>query len=330
MDFRTKIDISQSNIDVNHKDQLMIFGSCFAENIGELLKQNKFSININPFGILYNPESIRQAIEIVISEKQFTGDDLFQHGGLYNSFYHHSRFSNQDRDQCIHQINENIKQAHDDLSQTKILFITFGTSYVYQLKETGLIVGNCHKIPANKFDRYKLKTEQITSEWDILIKKLKSVSPDIQTIFTVSPIRHFKDGAHENQLSKSTLLLAVDELCSVNTNTSYFPSYEIVLDELRDYRFYNDDMIHPNNTAIKYIWEKFGETYFSDSTRQIINEWKKLQTAIQHRPFNPNTDEHKHFLKQTLLRLKSFKNKYPYICCCKEEESLAHQTNPID
>lgn len=318
MDFRTRIEIPPSLFPISHKDKILMIGSCFTENIGTILAQNKFNINLNPFGILYNPESIYQALKILIEKKQFRDEDIFQFNGLYHSFYHHSRFSDRDKEKCLQNINAGIQEASHDLRNANILFITFGTSYIYRFVESGMIVGNCHKLPATQFDRSRLNTDQIVEVWNGLISDIKSINPKLKIIFTVSPIRHLKDGAHENQLSKSTLLLAVNELCSTN-NATYFPSYEIVLDELRDYRFYNEDMIHPNNVAIKYIWNRFGETYFSSATIQIMQEWAKIQAAIEHRPFNTDGDEYKRFLGQTLLKLETFSSKYPYICCSSEK-----------
>lgn len=185
-----------------------------------------------------------------------------------------------------------------------------------------MVVGNCHKLPASDFDRYRLSVDDIAGDWESLIGELKQINPALQIIFTVSPIRHMKDGAHENQLSKSVLLLAIDKLREKTDGLHYFPSYEIVLDELRDYRFYNDDMTHPNTMAIKYIWERFSDTYFSAEAHPVMEEWNKIYLALNHRPFNAETDEYKHFLRQTLLKIKAFNEKYPYICCSAEASEL--------
>ena len=198
-----------------------------------------------------------------------------------------------------------------------MLFITFGTAYVFRHIELDLVVSNCHKSPATTFSRYRLRVEQIVDCWSALIYRMKEINPNLKIIFTVSPIRHLRDGAHANQLSKATLLLAVEELNRLS-DCSYFPSYEIVLDELRDYRFYNEDMVHPNEMSLKYIWKRFSETYFSPNTISIIAEWNKLHTAINHRPINEKGEEYKRFLVQTLLKLKAFAQKYPYICCRDE------------
>lgn len=318
MNFRTKIDIPVPGFNIDHQDTIIMMGSCFAESIGKELENAKFNINVNPFGVLYNPQSISRALGILKEERLFSGDDVFEYDGLFHSYYHHSRFSDDNITRCLEKINGSIKMASSQLKNADILFITFGTAYVYKLKDQDMIVGNCHKLPADKFERYRLDTEAIVKTWMDTIKELRTINPRLKLIFTVSPIRHLKDGAHENQLSKSTLLLAIDRLCKMHEYVSYFPSYEIVLDELRDYRFYDEDMIHPNNTAIKYIWEQIRKTYFSPRTDSIINEWCKLSAAITHRPFNIQGEKHKHFLKQTLLKIEDFQRKYPYIYCEKE------------
>lgn len=325
MDFRTIIDIPVSDFKIDHESQISMFGSCFIENIGSEMIAARFCADINPFGVLYNPLSISQAIKILLDEKEFEKKDIFEHQGLYHSFYYHSRFSDSDAGIFLDNINKARATSSLHLTKADILLITFGTAFAYTHKEQNIIVGNCHKLPQTVFDRKRIGVESIVEEWDNIIYRLKEVNPDVQIIFTVSPIRHMKDGAHENQLSKATLLLAINELTEKHGNTSYFPSYEIVLDELRDYRFYADDMVHPSLIAVKYIWDRFSETYFTEKTKQIINEWKKIQLAINHRPFNAETSEHKLFLKQTLLKLEAFRNKYPYIYCEKEISDLKNK-----
>lgn len=302
-----------------------MLGSCFIENIGKLLTDNKFDVNLNPFGVLYNPQSLSQAIRLLIENRKFTDKDIFEYKGLYHSFYHHGSFSSIDKVNCLTGINKQLEKASGDLLQADVLFVTFGTAYVFKSKEIDMVVGNCHKLPASYFDRYRLNVDEITDDWEELIKKLRQFNPKLKILFTVSPIRHLKDGAHDNQLSKSTLLLAIDKLQQSVSDTYYFPSYEIVLDELRDYRFYNDDMVHPNDTAIKYIWERFAEIYLSTESISIINEWRKIFLALNHRPLNEQSEEYKLFLRQTLLKLKAFNEKYPYICCSNEISCLENK-----
>lgn len=322
MEFRTKINITPSNISISHQDKMMAMGSCFSEHIGQLLMDNKFKINSNPFGILYNPTSISQALRRVAEGNLFSEKEIFFHNGLYHSFWHHGDFSSVNKDACLNSINNSLKKASSDLREANFLLITFGTSYVFHSKEWDMVVGNCHKLPASTFDRYRLDVQSIVLDWKNLIENLKEVNPNLHIIFTVSPIRHLKDGAHDNQLSKGVLLLAIDELMKENANTHYFPSYEIVLDDLRDYRFYNEDMTHPSSLAIRYIWERFSETYFDKQTIQVNKEWSKISNALNHRPINSESEDYKLFLKQTLLKLKAFNEKYPYICSNEEINSL--------
>lgn len=322
MEFRSKINIPPSNISISHKEHLLAFGSCFSENIGRLLSENKFDINSNPFGILYNPKSISQALNRIIEGKAFSENEIICHNDLYHSLWHHGDFSSVDKLICINRINNSFASATNSIKRANILIITFGTAYVFHAKDLNMIVGNCHKLPASSFNRYRLDIHSIVEDWNILISRLREINPNLKIIFTVSPIRHLKDGAHDNQLSKSILLLAIDQLIRDNEETSYFPSYEIVLDELRDYRFYNEDMTHPTPFAIKYIWQRFSETFFDEDTSQIIKEWAKINNALNHRAINADSLEHKDFLKQTLLKLQVFNKKYPYICCKKEITKL--------
>lgn len=318
MEFRKKIDIPKPDFEIGHQSRLMLFGSCFAENIGQYFTDNKFRADVNPFGVLYNPSSIHQAIEILLREKDFTEKDVFEHQGLYHTFFHHSEFSDTDKDVFLQNINQKRIQATNSLRQADILLITFGTSYVFRHIEKGQIVANCHKLRASAFEHYRLSVDNIAESWSGLIEELREVNPSLKILFTLSPIRHWKDGAHNNQLSKATLLLAIDELAGRYNNLYYFPSYEIVLDELRDYRFYAEDMLHLNKTAIEYIWEVFSDTCFGAETRQICKEWQAIRKAIEHRPFNPDTKDHKQFLMQTLLKINELQRKYPYFDVEKE------------
>lgn len=330
MEFTTRITINKQDFVISHKSKLMVLGSCFAENIGNILSDNKFDINLNPFGIVYNPQSLQQSLEILLREEKINQEDLFKNEGVYHSFHFHGRFSDADSEQALSKMNNSVSEAAQVLKNADFLILTLGTSYIYKLKSTQSVVINCHKLPGNLFSRNILSVEQITKSWSELLKMLHDLNPKMKVIFTVSPIRHLRDGAHQNQLSKSVLLLAVEELCIRFSFCSYFPSYEIVLDELRDYRFYADDMVHPNQIAINYLWERFSETYFNEETIRINNEWTKIQSALRHRPINSDSKEHKHFLKQTFLKLKLFQEKYSYIYCYKEIAELEEKIKSIE
>lgn len=321
--FRTTFVIPKNQL-ISFNTHLLSLGSCFSENIGSKLEYYKFPININPFGILYNPESIAQSIEILIDKKEFTINDLFEENGVYNSFYHHSRLSHTDPNVCLNQINKAINEASDHLRTCKVLLITFGTAWVYELKRNNQIVSNCHKVPAKEFNRFKLSTHQIIDRYKELVGKLRSLNPELKILFTVSPVRHLKDGAAENQLSKATLIMAVHQLVKELTGASYFPSYEIMMDDLRDYRFYNEDMIHPSPVAVDYIWEKFCKAVINEDSQKLMPEIAKINQAINHRPFNPETEAHQKFLKSTMVKMEVLEKKLK-INYSREKETLQKQ-----
>ena len=243
-----------------------------------------FSVDLNPFGIAYNPFSLSRNLNRLLDGKPYGADELFKDNDLYHSFSHHSRFSGTDPDEVLEKINSRLKQSFDFLRTADLLIVTFGTAFVYRLESTGSVVSNCHKLPAKFFSYKRLTIEEIVREWDDLIVRLKAIYPRLRILFTVSPIRHWKDGAHGNQLSKSILLLSVDELLERHSQCSYFPAYEIVLDELRDYRFYSEDMIHPSSQAVDYVWEKFTAAWMADETVKKVQMVEKVRRAMNHVP----------------------------------------------
>lgn len=311
--FRTEIKLEKSDFRISHIDKLMFIGSCFTENIGKKLENFKFNIDINPFGILYNPISVKSGLDILLSGKDFTEKDIFYKNELWNSFYHHSRFSHFDKNIALDQINQRINQSKEFITTADYLFITFGTAWVYLYNKTNKIVSNCHKIPAKEFTRKRLSVHEIVHEYKLLIDKLITINQKLKIIFTVSPVRHWKDGAHGNQLSKATLLLTIDELCQKYDNIAYFPSYEMLMDDLRDYRFYNEDMLHPNDLAVKYIWTKFSDTYFNENTQKLIKHIEKINKAVQHRVINLKSEQYQKFLLSNIKQIKNLNILYPNI-----------------
>ena len=309
--FRTIFEIPESPTKIDYQSNIISLGSCFSENIGEKLTYYKFAATINPFGILYNPESIANSIEFLIKNRLFSESDLFEHHGVWNSFYHHSRFSGTDKKNVLDKINSSIKQGHAQLKKADFLLITFGTAWVYDYKSTGKTVSNCHKIPAKEFNRRKLTVNSIVKKYKTILKTLQKLNPKLNIVFTVSPVRHLKDGAVQNQLSKATLIMAINELIDEVGNTSYFPSYEIMTDDLRDYRFYNADMVHPSPTAVDYIWDKFKKCCINPNTASTIKSIENIKKAVSHRPFQPQSDSHKKFLKATLSAIEKLETKYP-------------------
>ncbi len=316
--FRTTIQPEISPKKISYHTPILFIGSCFTENIGNRMHQLKFSAIVNPFGVLYNPESVRNGIEILINKKKFTESGLDLFNELWFSFYHDSEFSDPDKQKSLDRINSSIESAAKQLKVAKHLVISLGTAWVYKYLKTGNVVSNCHKIPAKEFERYKLSVEDIFTSWIALINKLNEINPKLNIIFTVSPVRHWKDGAVQNQLSKSTLILAIHQLKNKFRNVEYFPAYEIMMDDLRDYRFYADDMLHPSNKAVDYIWDQFAQTYFEKETFGIVNEIKQVFFAKNHRPINPNTKEYNKFLESQIVKIQGLVNKYPFLDLMQE------------
>lgn len=325
MEFRTKVELPVKGPKLQHADKLMIWGSCFSEHIGNLLTENKFTCDVNPFGVLYNPMSIAASIQCLLKKTLYSPKDLQHTEETWYSLMHHSSFSASSPDECLEKINDRICKGHENLLQADWILITWGSSFVYTWKENGEIVGNCHKLPARLFERRMVSVEEITTTYIPLLQQLHTLRPHLQCLFTVSPIRHLKDGLHGNQLSKANLLLAADKICQELDFCHYFPSYEIMMDELRDYRFYADDMMHPSPLAIEYIWECFSNCYFTPSTLSFLKEWDKIRRGLAHRPFNPETEAYQTFLSQILLKLEELKEKLPYLDVQKEIKSCQAQ-----
>ncbi len=321
MEFRTKVELPKGEAEIRHQDKIMLFGSCFAENIGRRLTENKFQCDVNPFGILYNPYSIIGALAEIMAGKVYTKEDLFEADGMWHSWMHHSAFSAPTAEECLANINARLKKAHEWLKQADWLLITWGTAYYYKLKETGEVVANCHKQPDRLFNRYAASVDDLDNDFGFVLDQLGEFNPNLKVIFTISPIRHAKDGMHDNQLSKATLLLALDEMLDVSWH--YFPAYEIVLDELRDYRFYADDMLHPSALAVDYLWECFTECYFPAETKRIIKEWNEIKRGLEHRPFDASSEAYRNFLTQIVLKIERMKEKLPYLDVQNELE-LCH------
>lgn len=326
MDFRTYLEILASDAKIDHTTVTMLFGSCFSTHIGSKLHQHKFQVDINPFGILYNPFSISVAIQRLLQQRHFTEDDLVYHEGMYHSFMHHGQFSSPSKHESLDEINNRFSNAITNLQNADFLLITFGTAYVFWRMESGEVAANCHKIPDSHFHRARLSVNNIVEEWHELIQHLIESRPSLKILFTVSPVRHWKDGARDNQVSKSTLHLAIEELKQrFEEHVLYFPAYELMMDELRDYRFYAEDMLHPTSFAVDYIWERFSNTYFTKTTRDINQSWSKIRKSLEHRPIHPGDQAHQQFLQDTKKKLQVFASNHPHIPCNTELEWLVSQ-----
>ena len=324
MSFFTEIEISEFPFKMDYSKSMMLFGSCFSENIGQKLIDLKFKVDMNPFGILYNPESIANSLKLLLKNQTFTESDLFFDQGLWNSFYHHSRFSDVNREMALEKINSRIKLSAEFLKTSDFLMITFGTAWVYELISTGQIVSNCHKIPAKQFNRFRLGVNEISEAYHHLLEELWKFNPNLKIIFTVSPIRHWKDGAIENQVSKSTLILSIERLITgiENRNCSYFPSYEIMMDELRDYRFYAEDMIHLSPVATDYIFDRFSKFLISKESMNLVDNVMKIRKAVMHRPVNSSSVEYKKNLLLNMDKINKLTLCFPYLNFEQEKSSL--------
>ena len=305
MKFTTPINI-KPNKTIDHNSRIVMLGSCFAENIGKRLTDCGFNVVVNPMGILYNPKSIATALERLIAGTEFTEDELFYHNGLWASFMHHGSFSHADKNEALRTMNERLREGHEQLKNATHLIITFGSAEVYE--RNGMVVSNCHKLPAREFTHRLLSIDEIKNLYN---KETQNIAP-LQTIFTISPVRYMGEGAHHGQLNKATLLLATDEICKT-TGADYFPSYEIMMDELRDYRFYATDMIHPSDLAVDYIFERFAETYLTDEAIRIADEVRKIKKSLSHRPLHPDSEEYEKFQKKLSQQIDAIAKKYPNI-----------------
>jgi hypothetical protein len=319
---RTEIEIDSPNWLFDYHTPSVFIGSCFSDNIGGILLRNKFPVLPNPFGVLYNPLSISNALQIAISGQPIQKEELIFHGNLWHSFSFHGSFSGSDPETVVADCNTAIAETHRFLKSASYLFISFGTAWAYRHSNSGKIVSNCHKIAANQFERTRLTVDEISTEWTGLLSKLQSFNPGLKAVFTVSPIRHLKDGAHGNQLSKSTLLLAIDTIINNDPTkrTAYFPAYELVNDELRDYRFYNSDMIHMSETTIQFIFEKFKATFFTKEAFEILQQVKSVVQATEHRVLTNDTQSLIQFSRSMVEKTSTLQSTFPYINFQKEIE----------
>lgn len=299
MELQTVVRTVPDGISLNHGDSMVLVGSCFTDNIGDKLETAAFDVLRNPFGILYNPFSIAQCLQRCLADKEITEDDLVCQQGQWHSWLHHGSFSQSTPQECLRLCNCSLHEAHAYLQQCSTLVITFGTSNVYRLKGSGRVVGNCHKVPQQQFVKQLSTVDDIVREWQKILYQLPQHVKKI--IFTVSPIRHWADGAHGNQLSKATLLLAIDRLVGRRSGhvIAYFPAYELMMDELRDYRFYADDLLHPSTLATEIIWQRFEQTYMDEATRLIAAKSEQLYRMQQHRPFFPDSEEYRQHQAKT-------------------------------
>lgn len=313
MEFRTIVDIKPSGVKIGYTTPVMMVGSCFSAYIGAKFISAKMPVMVNPFGTLYNPYSIANCVENILTNRVYKEDDLIFRDGLWKSMDHYTEYSDKDKDALLKRINADISNANKFLGKAGFLFVTFGTARAYFHLPTGRMAANCHKIPASEFTNELLTVDGIVSTWKGLLDRLAKWNPDLKVVFTVSPVRHWKDGAHGNQSSKSTLHMAIDMLLEHPQNPLYFPAYEIMNDELRDYRFYANDMLHPSESAVNYIWERFSDCFFDGKTTELQNDFERLNKSLSHRIQRGSDRERESFRSSSLALVDRLASKCPDI-----------------
>ncbi|MFT4752615.1 MAG: hypothetical protein ACI9GM_001153 [Salibacteraceae bacterium] len=300
MKFRTEVPAPQSLDKISYDSSVLFLGSCFSLSIHNQLQNLKFHTFSNPFGIVYNPTSLSKQLKRVCTEKKYLESDLHFHNERWFSFDHHSDFSYPSKEDCLHSINHSLEQAHAHLKKSDFIFITLGTAWTYHHDKLKRSVSNCHKISSKNFTKKLTQVDEMVHQLIEAIQDLKSINPSVKVVFSVSPIRHLSDGHFENQVSKGRLFDTIHQLLAIDNSTRYFPAYELLLDDLRDYRFYNSDLLHPSSEAIEYIWSKFSETFINSNTSKTITRIEKLIQASKHQPFNPYSTAHQKFIQKTL------------------------------
>ncbi|WP_242202593.1 GSCFA domain-containing protein [Aestuariivivens insulae] len=303
---------------ISYGSNVLLLGSCFVEHIGEKLSYYKFQTVQNPFGIVFHPKAIERIVVNAIGQKQYLEEDVFFHNEQWHCFEVHSKLSNPSKEALLNNLNNQVKVAAQELNRASHIIITLGTAWVYRFTKTNTLVANCHKVSQKEFQKELLSIETIKNALHYITDLIKAINPKVTVIFTVSPVRHLKDGFIENTQSKAHLIAAIHQFLnlqsvSVDRNLHYFPSYEIMMDELRDYRFYAEDMVHPNTIAVNYIWEKFQSVWMSGEASKIMKQVDGIQKGLQHKPFNPNSEAHQQFLQQLEVQKKELQQKFTHI-----------------
>ena len=314
MEFRTTVKTGENRSWLHHSDKVVLLGSCFSDNIGAKMLGALFNATVNPMGTLYNPLSIASAVHRLINDEPVAGRDLFLQGGVWNSYDFHSRYSLPDKQATIDRMNQRIEQGHKALGEAQLLTITLGTAIVYRLKATSQVVANCHKVPQHEFERKMSTITEMVQVLDDMITSRHTFNPQLRIIFTVSPIRHIADGLGTNSLSKASLLIAIHEAIAGHRDyCDYFPSYEIMLDDLRDYRFYASDMVHPSDVAVEYIWQAFQASYLDDRSGLAVARCERIHKRMQHRPMSANRETVDRFNADTASVVRNLIKEYPYL-----------------
>ena len=314
MQFRTPVPIPKSDHLIDYNSKIVSLGSCFAVNMSEKLDYYKLQNVCNPFGILFHPLAIEKLVNFAVSGKRFTESDIFYHNERWHCFDAHSDLSNSNKETLLESLNEILISTSRQLREASHVIITYGTSWVYRNIQSDAIVANCHKVPQKQFRKELLSVGEIQESIANTLKFIHSVNPNCSVVFTVSPVRHIKDGFVENQWSKSNLIAALHQIINCQLSiVNYFPSYEIMMDELRDYRFYAEDMLHPNQVAIDYIWERFKETNIAETAYETMDAVATIQKSLQHRPFNPDSESHQKFEANLQDKISKMVSQYSFM-----------------
>lgn len=313
MQLTLQLDIPQLPQPITYQNSILLIGSCFTENMSERLALHKFRVLSNPNGILFNPLSVAQSLDSYIDNQLYTENDLFQLNDLWNSWDHHTRFSDIDKQTALKHINQSQQQAADFVKTAGWVMITLGSSFQYYLKENGKHVANNHRAPAQWFEKRLLDIHTITEALINTLQKLIALNPTVKVLFTISPVRHIRDGVVDNNRSKARLIESVHHLCSEFSQAHYFPAYELIIDILRDYRYYDIDFVHPNYLATSFVWEQFVNSCIDPGTRQVMKEVQDIATARSHRPRFPETEGHRRFLASYAQKVAALADQHPYL-----------------
>ncbi len=313
MNFTTQVPIEKSNQPIDYSSKIVLLGSCFAENMGEKFDYFKFQTTTNPFGIIFNSVSIECLIHRAVHQLEFRDEDVFYHNESWHCFEVHSDLNDFSKELLVSKLNRLLHHFRIQLEEATHIIFTYGTSWVYRNASTNQIVANCHKVPQSQFEKELLSIETTQQSIQNSVELIQKLNPTCNFIYTISPVRHLKDGFAENQRSKAHLISALHTSISQLPSSNYFPSYEIMMDELRDYRFYADDLLHPSQSAIDYIWIKFYENYVAENQHALMNQVCEIQRALKHRPFNPTSESHQKFLTHLNQKIQKVQEQLPFI-----------------
>ncbi|MEZ4810738.1 MAG: GSCFA domain-containing protein [Allomuricauda sp.] len=316
MELQTTIPLQKADNAIDYQSKLVLLGSCFVENMGERIHYYQFQHLQNPFGILFQPLALENLVHRALNGQPYQVHEVFEQKGIWHCFDAHSEIRSESQQGLLQQLNKALDETRDWLESASHIIITLGTAWAYEQKATNALVANCHKVPQKEFSKKLLSADMVQASLESIVKMVKTANPKAQIIFTISPVRHLKDGFVENQQSKANLITAVHGLLSSRAQSgdpSYFPSYEIMMDELRDYRFYGKDMVHPSTLAVDYIWEKFASIWISEYCRDVMEEVDGVRKGLQHRPFNPETEAHQVFKKSLQAKITYLQERYPFM-----------------